>query len=391
MSTSPDATAPSDLQPTLSEVVDLVHSHYQPSTAEGWDSVGLVCGEPDAGIGRILFTVDVTLEVVHQAIDTGADLIVAHHPLLLKGVHAVDVSHPKGRMIADLIKNDVALLVAHTNADIPATGTVDSLANALGLTDMRPMVPASADPLDKIVAFVPSDHTEQVVAAMAAAGAGAIGNYDRCHFVTAGTGSFRPLTGSDPYLGRTGQVEHVAEDRVEMVVPRNLRMAVLEALHDAHPYETPAWDLFELAATESAAGLGRVGLLAEAVTLRAFAERVADVLPATAGGVRVGGDLDRPVRRIAVQAGAGDGLLDRARQLGADVYVTSDLRHHPASEALAWPDGPALIDIAHWAAEWTWLPVAESWLTTECTERGWAVSTEVSTLRTDPWTATFGG
>ncbi|MGO1973397.1 MAG: Nif3-like dinuclear metal center hexameric protein [Propionibacteriaceae bacterium] len=390
MSTSPDAPATSDQSPTLSEVVDLVHNQYPPSTAEGWDSVGLVTGEPDAPVGRVLFTVDVTPEVVRQAIDTGADLIIAHHPLLLKGIHAVDVAHPKGRMIADLIKNDVALLVAHTNADIPATGTVDSLATALGLTDTRPMVPAAGDPLDKIVAFVPTDHTEQVVDAMAAAGAGAIGDYDRCHFVTSGTGSFRPLDGANPFLGEVGQVEHVPEDRVEMVLPRNRRMAVLEALHATHPYETPAWDLFELAATESGSGLGRVGLLPATVTLRAFAEQVAAALPATAGGIRVGGDLDRPVRRIAVQAGAGDGLLDRARQLSADVFVTSDLRHHPASEALAWPDGPALIDIAHWAAEWTWLPVAEAWLAEELSERGWQVTTEVSTICTDPWTATFG-
>lgn len=389
MSTAPDSTG-SEHQPSLAEVVALVHRHYPPGTAEGWDSVGLVTGEPDAPISRILFTVDVTKEVVQQAIDTGADLIIAHHPLLLKGIHAVDVSHPKGRMVADLIKNDVALLVAHTNADVPATGTVDSLAAALGLTDTQPMVAAPGDPLDKIITFVPLDHTKQVVDAMAAAGAGAIGNYDRCHFVTAGTGSFRPLEGSDPYLGSTDEVEHVDENRVEMVLPRQRRMAVLEALHAAHPYETPAWDLFELAAADSATGLGRVGTLDAPLTLRAFAEEVAAVLPATAGGIRVGGDLDRMVGRIAVQAGAGDSLLDRARQLGADVYVTSDLRHHPASEALAWPDGPALIDIAHWAAEWTWLPAAESLLTSEFSERGWSVGTEVSTLRTDPWTATFG-
>lgn len=389
MSTSPEEPVESTT-PTLAEVVALVHGQYPPHTAEGWDSVGLVTGEPDAPITRVLFTVDVTPEVVRQAIDTDADLVIAHHPLLLKGIHAVDVSHPKGRMVADLIKNDVALLVAHTNADIPATGTVDSLATALGLTDPRPMVPATEDPLDKIVAFVPTDHTEQVVDALAAAGAGAIGDYDRCHFVTPGTGSFRPLAGANPYLGTVGDVEQVSEDRVEMVLPRNRRMAVLEALHAAHPYETPAWDLFELAATEAAAGLGRVGLLDDAVTLRTFAERVAAALPATAGGVRVGGDLDRPVRKVAVQAGAGDGLLDRARHLGADVYVTSDLRHHPASEALAWDGGPALIDIAHWAAEWTWLPVAEAWLLGEVERHGWAVSTEVSTLRTDPWTAVFG-
>jgi putative NIF3 family GTP cyclohydrolase 1 type 2 len=169
--------------------------------------------------------------------------------------------------------------------------------------------------------------------------------------------------------------------RVEAVVARSRRTAVVRALLAAHPYEEPAFDLVETADPGIAAtGTGRIGTV-EPTTLRAFAGHVASVLPATAHGVRVSGDPDRPVRRVALCGGAGDFLLDRLAGSDADVYLTSDLRHHRAAE-FREHDGPALVDIAHWAAEWTWLPVVQARLDAALGDR---VETRVSTRCTDPW------
>lgn len=366
---------------TVDDVVAVLERHYPPATAEPWDAVGLVCGEPTAPVGTILFTVDVTPAVVEQARQLGAQLIIAHHPLLLTGIHAVDVRTPKGRMLTDLVRAEIALYCAHTNADVGPTGTVAALAAALGLVDPRPLRDTAPLRLDKIISFVPDDHLHTVVDALAAAGAGAIGDYDRCWFATPGTGSFRPGSGAHPFVGTPGEVIRVEEQRLEMIMPRSARSAALVALRSAHPYEAPAFDVIELADLPSGSGLGRVGPLAEPTTLAEFAESVRAALPTWPSGVRVAGDPDRPIRTVAVQAGAGDDLIDAARLAGADVYVTSDLRHHRASEALTWPGAPALLDLSHWAAEWTWLPVVERLVLAEVD-----VKTTISRICTDPWT-----
>jgi dinuclear metal center YbgI/SA1388 family protein len=373
---------------TVADVVAALSRHYPEALAESWDRVGLAAGSRSAPVTRILYAVDVTLDVVHEAKALGADLLVAHHPLLLRGVHAVDTDSPKGRVVAELVRSGISLYVAHTNADVPPCGVVDTLARALGLVDARPLRPGAGPELDKLVTFVPVEQAETLVDALADAGAGAIGDYDRCAFVGTGTGTFRPLDGAHPYLGRPGEIERVAEARVEMVLPRTARDAVVRALLTAHPYEEVAYDVLELAPTASRdTGLGRVGTLPEATTLGVFARRVAAVLPETGGGVRVSGDRGRPVSRVAVQAGAGDDLLEEARRSGADVYVTSDLRHHPASEARAFDSAPALVDVSHWAAESLWLPVAQRVVAAELAERGLAVDSAVSAVCTDPWNA----
>ncbi len=371
--------------PTLAETVSGMEHLYPPRWADEGDAIGLVVGDSAHDVRRILFAVDPVQDVVDQAIETHADLLVVHHPLLFKAVHAVAADSPKGKVVHDLIRNDIALYVAHTNADSPRRGVSEAIATALGLTQVRPLAASPADPLDKVVTFVPEDHTQQVIDALAAAGAGAIGDYDRCAFVGSGEGTFRPGQDAHPAIGTRGKVEVVAESRVEMVLPRPRREAVIAALREAHPYEEPAFDVFELAGWDGDRGHGRVGELAEPVSLREFADTVVATLPPNAIGARVAGDLDRQVRRVALAGGAGDFLLDEARASGADVYVTSDLRHHPASELREHPDAPALVDVPHWAAEWMWLPVVERALTGWLAERGYAVATEVSRLCTDPW------
>lgn len=377
---------------TLGDVLPVLEGWYPPGTAEAWDRVGLVVGDRRWPVTKVLCTVDVTLAVVEQAIATGADLIVAHHPLLLRGTHLVNADEPKGAMVLRLAEHRIGLWAAHTNADIAHGGVGEALATAIGLQDQVPMEDRPSPGLDNLVTFVPPDHLGAVVGALTKAGAGQVGSYDSCHFAGPGTGAFRPLEGADPYIGAVGRIEHVDEVRLEMVLPRSRRRPVVAALLAAHPYETPAWHIVETAPEPARTGLGRVGELPLGLSLEAFGQQVADVLPATAGGVRIGGDPTRMIRRVAVLAGAGDSLLDRARALRVDCYVTSDLRHHPAGEFLEWaqldPDRPALVDISHWAAESTWLPVLARRLA-EHFEGTDGLEVEVCELVTDPWTGRF--
>ena len=369
--------------PALKDVVELLHGWYPPDTAESWDAVGLVLGDPDAEVRRIHLAVDPVLPVAREAAAWGADLLVTHHPLFLRPVHGFAATTPKGRTAGTLAAAGCALLTAHTNADRAEGGVSEALARAIGLEELQPLLPGAGEELDKLTVFVPRDDAEAVREAVAGAGAGRIGDYDSASFTTPGEGRFRPQEGANPTTGTVGELEVTDELRVEVVLPRRLRARIVRGMLAAHPYEEPAYDVVALADPGvHAEGTGRAGVLAAATTLRAFAERVAEALPATAHGVRVAGDPDREVRRVAVCGGAGDFLLDAMARTDADVYLTSDLRHHPASEFLE-KGGPALVDVAHWAAEWTWLPVVQERLAEAL---GDTVESRVSTTCTDPWT-----
>ncbi|CAN5532572.1 Nif3-like dinuclear metal center hexameric protein [soil metagenome] len=371
----------------LSDVTALLDGWYPPAWAADWDAVGLVCGDPEQPVSRVLFAVDPASAVVAEAAEWGADLVVCHHPLLLTPVHGVAANTPKGRVVHALVRTGTALFTAHTNADVPADGVNESLARAVGIVDPQVVLDEDDAALDKLVVFVPEDHANAVRSALAGAGAGAVGDYDRASFTSTGEGRFRPLEGARPAVGRVGDAEVVAEARIEVVLPRALRWQVLAAMRSVHPYEEPAYDVLELAAVDrvSSRGHGRIGRLAQPTTLREFAARVDAALPSTAHGVRVAGDPDRRVETVVVGSGAGDFMLDDVLGTDADVFLTSDLRHHRASECLEH-GGPALVDGAHWAAEWTWLPVVESKVREAVAAMGDTVETRVSDVVTDPWT-----
>ncbi|HEX4689012.1 MAG TPA: Nif3-like dinuclear metal center hexameric protein [Nocardioides sp.] len=375
----------STLAPTLAEVVDLVHGWYPPGTADDWDAVGLAAGDPDAPVRRILLAVDPVLATAQEAAGWEADLLITHHPLFLRGVHGVAETTPKGRTLATLTRAGCGLLTAHTNADHADPGVSDALARALGLRDVRPVRP-TGEALDKLVVFAPVGDADAVRSALAAAGAGHVGDYDTVSYTTSGEGRFRPLEGANPTVGRVGELELTDELRIEAVLPRRRRTDVVRAVLAAHSYEEVAYDIIELADPGTArAGMGRVGDVDE-TTLGVYAEKVAASLPPTARGVLIGGDHDRVVRRVAVCGGAGDFLLADAMAANADVYVTSDLRHHVAGEFLE-QGGPSLLDVSHWAAEWTWLPELAERLGEALADQapGDTVEIRVSTICTDVW------
>jgi dinuclear metal center YbgI/SA1388 family protein len=281
---------PSDAA-TLREVVALLDGLYPPRLAEPWDAVGLVVGRPDARVARIAFAVDPVFQAVEDAIAWEADLLVVHHPLLLRPVSSVAADTHKGAIVHRLIAAGCALYTAHTNADSAGGGVADALAEAIGVGGLRPLAPAAGE-----------------------------------------TAGGRP------------------------------------------------------------AGLGRVGALSSPMTLGSFASRVARALPATEHGVRIAGDVDAVVQTVAVVGGAGDSLFEEVRAAGVDVFVTADLRHHPASEArerarFDGTDRPYLLDVAHSASEWHWLARAARAVARSLSEGGARVETTVNPAVADPWTA----
>ena len=371
------------------DVLAAVRCAYPESLAESWDTgIGLTCGDPADPVELVLLAVDADRMTVDEAVDRGAQVLLTHHPLLFRPVQSVAADSAKGALVHRLVRAGVAHIAAHTNADRAIGGVNDALADALGLRDAVPLRAGAEPSTDKIVVFVPPEHEAAVIAAMAAAGAGVMGEYTQAAFSSPGTGQFRPGPGAHPFIGDVGRVERVAETRVEMIARRARRAGVLAAVRAAHPYEEPAIDVLELAAQPARTGLGRVGALAEPLTLAEFADVVAARLPRTVGGVRAAGDPDRTVQRVAVCGGAGDGELGAAADAGADVYVTSDLRHHAVAEFVAVDGNPAVVEVAHWAGEWPWLAHAAGVLDAEF---GAAVRTAVSTLRTDPWTLRAAG
>ncbi|MGW0036153.1 Nif3-like dinuclear metal center hexameric protein [Gordonia sp. NPDC003376] len=343
---------PARAEVAVSTVLDVLEAAYPPRLAESWDSIGLVCGDRTEPARRVLVCVDVTAGVVDAAIAGGYGLVLAHHPLLLRGVDSVAADTAKGSVVHRLIRAGIALYSAHTNADRARPGVSDALAEALGLIDLRPLEPAPGAPLDKWVVMVPEGNAEQVSEAMFAAGAGAVGDYRDCAWSVVGVGQFEAQDGADPAIGEIGIRERVDEARVEMVAARGLRPAVLAALRGAHPYEEPAFDVLEPATLPTGLGLGRIGRLPVPMTLRDFVDHAEGVLGGP-WGVRGGGDPERVVEHVAVCGGAGDSLLAAVRRAGVDVYLTGDLRHHPVDESLR-TGGPALVDAGHWATEFPW-------------------------------------
>lgn len=374
--------------PTLGQVVAVLEQMYDPAWARDWDRVGLVCGDPASVVRRVMLAVDPTQAVVEEALAWRADLLITHHPLLLRPVHGVAATTAKGRVIHSLIRGGCALYAAHTNADVAVPGVSDALARVLGLTDLLPLDADPTDPMDKVVTFVPEASVEAVIDALCAAGAGQIGEYARCAWTAPGVGTFEAGVESHPAVGTPGTRQTLDERRLEMVAPRARRGQVLSALRSSHPYEEPPVDLYELADWSGPRGVGRVGRLTSPKTLRDFAMVVAEALPSSAQGVRVCGEASAVIQSVAVCGGAGDSLLAAARRAGVDVFVTADLRHHPASEAResAEQGTPYLVDVAHWASEWPWLAGAANRLQGQLDAVGTPVEIHVSTKSTDPWT-----
>lgn len=313
--------------------------------AAEWDPVGLVLGDPSVQARKLAVCHEVTEAVVAALESDPVDLLVAYHPLLFQPANRlVAGATPEGRALR-LVRAGIALGVVHTSFDVAPGGTADALADALQLADVEGFGPLYGAPARKLVTFVPSAAADAVLDAAAAAGAARIGNYTHCSFRCEGTGTFFAGEGTAPRAGKRGQLSREPEVRLEFLVPPAREAELVRALLRAHPYEEPAFDLFDRRGEARPAG--RVGRVEGEVSLAEFADRVAAALPGPAA--RVAGDPARRVQRVAVLPGSGEDFADAARLAGADVLVTGDLRHHAVRRAL--DSGLALIDAGHAATE----------------------------------------
>ena len=297
----------------VSDWIALLHERYPPEDAATWDRVGLQVGDPDGAVERVLVCLDVTDSVLEEAGRVGASLVLAHHPLLLRGLERLTPDSAPGRLALRAARQGTAVAAAHTNVDVAESSTTTPIVELLGLERVRPLA-GQLDPAGEIVkltTFVPREDTGPVISALSSAGAGVIGEYADCTFRVPGTGTFAPSEAASPAVGERGVRNEVAEDRLEVEVPRSRLAAAVAALQDAHPYEEVAYDVYQLVDQRSPTkGLGRIGDLQEPVSLRVVADTLAEGLPSP--HLRVAGELERPVRRVAACGGAGDSLIGQA-------------------------------------------------------------------------------
>lgn len=324
-------------------IIQQMEKYAPKSYAMPDDRIGLQVGTLNKAVEKVLVALDVTDAVVDEAVAAGAGLIIAHHAVIYRPLKQIRTDLPDGRLFEKLIKHDIAVYASHTNLDVAPGGINDMMAEALQLTDLVPIEEIHTERLRKLAVYVPVTHHEQVREAIFAAGAGWIGDYSHCSFNLKGVGTFRPESGTDPYIGKQGVMEQVEEMRIETILPESVQSKVIQAMLKAHPYEEVAYDLYPLDLKGRSFGLGRVGKLPEPILLDELAERVKQVFDVPR--LRVVGDGNKRIRKVGVLGGSGGRYAKAAQFSGADVLVTGDVDYHVAHDALA--DGFSLIDPGH--------------------------------------------
>jgi len=301
--------------------------------AQDWDNVGLLIGNPQANVKNILLTIDITQDVVAEAKRLNTDLIISYHPVIWDGLKNITTDGPAGT-VYNLIKAGISVFSIHTALDAAIGGVNDGLAEMIGIQDAKPIGDYVDNPVGdnyKVVVFVPIEAAAKVSNAVFAAGAGAIGNYRNCGFGTEGTGTFLPLKGAKPAVGKKGKLEKVPEIRFETIVPAEKLDSVIAAMKKAHPYETPAFDVFKLYNTQSKFGLGRIGKVVPPVRITQIINRIKKYTGAQAAGIV--GDEKRLVKTAAVCAGSCSKIINSVIAAKADCYITGELKHHHALAA----------------------------------------------------------
>jgi len=333
----------------VQDIAATIENLLPKALAQSWDNVGLLVGDPQAKARRLLVTIDTTAAVAAEARRLKVDLIVAYHPIIWDGLKRITATGPTS-VIYDLIRSGIAVYSIHTSLDAIVGGVNDALAESIGLVDTEPIgdfVEDPAGPQYKVVTFVPVDDVNKVAEALYKSGAGAIGNYSHCGFQIPGTGTFLPLDEAHPTIGKRGQLETVKEIRLETVVRADKVTAVIAALRKAHPYETPAFDVFRHYDVERRIGLGRIGQLARPAKLPQLLTRIKKATGAKAAGLI--GRQDRLVRKAAVCAGSCGKILQAVMAADCDLYLTGELKHH---EALAAQEsGLSVVCLSHTVSE----------------------------------------
>lgn len=361
------------------EIIQLFEQFSPKSYAMEGDKVGLQIGRLNKPVENIMIALDLLEEVVDEAIERNVQLIIAHHPPIFRPLKSIVTDTPAGRIIEKLIKHEITVYAAHTNLDVASGGVNDMLADALQLTNTKVLYPTYETKLKKLVVYVPVENVEEVKRALGNAGAGAIGNYSHCSFSSPGTGQFLPNEFANPHIGVEGKLESVNEERLETIFPAHLEKRILSAMFKSHPYEEVAYDIYLLENRGETLGLGRIGDIQE-MTLKEFALHVKQALDVK--GVRVVGDMNAKVKKVAVLGGDGNKYFSSAKFNGADVYVTGDMYYHVAHDAMML--GLNIVDPGHNVEKVMKKGVAKQ-LEKMCKEKGFEVSIFPSEIDTEPF------
>jgi dinuclear metal center YbgI/SA1388 family protein len=364
----------------VGDIIALVEELAPPAWAEDWDNVGLQVGSRLDEVKVALVSLDATPDVMAEARELGAGLLICHHPLIFRPLRRLTTDEPGGRLLRDALVSGVAVYSAHTNLDASPYGVNFALAELFGLEGHRPLGRVSSGEAVKLITFLPPRHVAAVSSALYRSGAGVIGDYSGCSFRVEGTGTFTPGPRSRPACGDVSGPNEIEEVRLEVSVAGERLRGVIEALLDSHPYEEPAYDIYPLG-NPAVAAFGRVGDLPEPLSLEDLARRCRLELGNPA--VRMAGDPGLVVRRVAVCGGSGADAMVSAMDEGAQVLITGDVGHHEAIEAMG--AGLAVIDAGHYHTEWPVVPHLASILAERAAAAGLEVEILVSHAITCPW------
>jgi dinuclear metal center YbgI/SA1388 family protein len=330
----------------ISDIVTCLERMAPRAYQESYDNTGLLTGHWDWECKGVMTTLDATAEVILEAVELGCNLVVAHHPIIFKGLKKINGENYVERAVIAALKHDIAIYAIHTNLDNMANGGVNGrIADMLGMIDRRPLTPM-AGTLQKLYCFVPVSHLDVVRAAIFEAGAGNIGDYSECGFITEGTGSFRGREGTNPFVGEPGIRHEEREGRLEVIMPAHICQQVVQAMISAHPYEEVAYDVISLSNSHPRVGSGLIGDLPDGVGEQAFLERIKQVFHVPV--VRHTKLSGRPIKRVAVCGGAGSFLISKALSAGVQFYITADVKYHEFFDA---NDRLVIADIGHFESE----------------------------------------
>lgn len=330
---------------TVNDIVRFLNELAPFTYQESYDNSGLLVGDPEMEVSGVVVALDMTEAVVDAAIAQGANVVLAHHPIIFKGLKRLTGSNYVERTVMKAIRHGIALIAAHTNLDNYRFGVNHVISEKLGLKNTRILVPKEASLLGLTV-FVPGSHAESLRVALGEAGAGSIGEYDQCSFSSSGTGRFRPLENSNPHIGKTGELESVSEERVSVILEKHQLSAVLKAMVANHPYEEVAHEIVALNNENQYVGSGMVGELSEPMRTLDFLRFVKESFQC--GAIRYTSPVKTDVKRIAVCGGSGSFLLDAAKRAQADVFITADFKYHEFFDA---EEAIVIADIGHFESE----------------------------------------
>jgi dinuclear metal center YbgI/SA1388 family protein len=330
---------------SIRDIVSYLETIAPPAYQESYDNAQLITGDPRQEVTGILCTLDATEAVVQEAMDLGCNLIVAHHPIVFKGLKSFTGKNYVERTVVKAIKNDIAIYAIHTNLDHVSTGVNKKICDLIGLEKTKILQPKK-DILSKLVTFVPLTDREKVSRAMFDAGAGRIGEYSGCSFQTIGTGTFTPSAQANPTLGERGTPEEVEEARIEVMFPSHLSQKIIKAMKGAHPYEEVAYYLQEISNENQEVGAGMVGELPDAMEERDFLLALKDRMNLKV--VKHTHLRNKPIKKVAVCGGAGIFLLGAAKRNNADIFITSDVKYHEFFDA---ENQLIIADIGHYESE----------------------------------------